>query len=87
MICTANVKLTNKESIELLKGRYVNHSMAGSCEQCAKENAAIDMAIAALETMERIDEYFGKNVSYLSDGWGNVIQIKGPLNPVVNDYE
>ena len=42
------MELTKKEAIELLKERYMTMSMCADKDYCAKQNAAIDMAIAAL---------------------------------------
>ena len=42
------MELTKKEAIELLKERYMTMSMCADKDYCAKQNAAIEMAIAAL---------------------------------------
>ena len=44
------MELTKKEAIELLKERYMAMSMCLDREYCAKQNAAITMAISALNT-------------------------------------
>lgn len=42
------MELTKKEAIELLKERYMTMSMCSDNDYCVKQNAAIEMAIAAL---------------------------------------
>lgn len=42
------MELTKKDAIELLKERYMTMSMCADKDYCAKQNAAIEMAIAAL---------------------------------------
>ena len=42
------MELTKEEAIELLSERYMTMSMCADKEYCAKQNAALDMAISAL---------------------------------------
>ena len=42
------MELTKKEAIELLSERYMTMSMCADKDYCAKQNAALDMAISAL---------------------------------------
>ena len=42
------MELTKEEAIELLNERFMTMSMCLDGEYCAKQNAALDMAISAL---------------------------------------
>lgn len=44
------MELTKQEAIELLSERYMTMSMCADKDYCAKQNAALDIAIAALNT-------------------------------------
>lgn len=61
------MELTKQEAIELLKERYMTMSMCADKEYCAKQNAAIDMAISSLESDANAEEEYELLIESLNE--------------------